>query len=61
MKKNILLFLSIFSLATFTACDDRDEIREDINALSARLDALQVEFDKLNSCLLYTSPSPRDS
>lgn len=49
MKKHILLFLSIFSLVTFSACDDRDEIREDINALSARLDALQVEFDKLNS------------
>lgn len=49
MKRYILLFVSIFSLATFTACDDRDEIREDINALSARLDALQVEFDKLNS------------
>lgn len=48
MKKHILLFLSIFSLVTFSACDDRDEIREDINALSARLDALQVEFDKLN-------------
>ena len=27
----------------------QDEIRDDINALSARLDALQVEFDKLNS------------
>lgn len=49
MKKHILLFLSIFSLVTFSGCDDRDEIREDINALSARLDALQVEFDKLNS------------
>lgn len=49
MKKHILLFLSIFSLATFLGCDDRDEIRDDINALSARLDALQVEFDKLNS------------
>lgn len=48
MKKHILLFLSIFSLATFSGCDDRDEIRDDINALSARLDALQVEFDKLN-------------
>ena len=48
MKKHILLFLSIFSLVTFSACDDRDEIRDDINALSARLDALQVEFDKLN-------------
>lgn len=48
MKKHILLFLSIFSLVTFSACDDRDEIREDINALSTRLDALQVEFDKLN-------------
>lgn len=49
MKKYILLFLSIFSLVTFSGCDDRDEIRDDINALSARLDALQVEFDKLNS------------
>lgn len=49
MKKHILLFLSIFSLVAFSGCDDRDEIREDINALSARLDALQVEFDKLNS------------
>lgn len=49
MKKHILLFLSIFSFATFSGCDDRDEIRDDINALSARLDALQVEFDKLNS------------
>lgn len=49
MKKHILLFLSIFSLVTFFGCDDRDEIRDDINALSARLDALQVEFDKLNS------------
>lgn len=48
MKKHILLFLSIFSLVTFSGCDERDEIREDINALSARLDALQVEFDKLN-------------
>lgn len=49
MKKHILLFLSIFSLVTFSGCDNRDEIRDDINALSARLDALQVEFDKLNS------------
>lgn len=48
MKKHILLFLSIFSLVMFSGCDDRDEIRDDINALSARLDALQVEFDKLN-------------
>lgn len=48
MKKNILIFLSVFSLVTFTACDDRDEIRDDINALSQRLDALQVEFDKFN-------------
>lgn len=48
MKKNILIFLSVFSLVTFTACDDRDEIRDDINALSQRLDALQVEFDRLN-------------
>lgn len=48
MKKHILLFLSILSLISFNACDDRDEIRDDINALNARLDALQAEFDKLN-------------
>ena len=42
MKKHILLFLSIFSLVAFSGCDDRDEIRDDINALSARLDALQA-------------------
>ena len=48
MKKHILLFLSILSLVSFSACDDRDEIRNDINALNARLDALQAEFDKLN-------------
>ena len=49
MKKHILLFLSIYSLVAFSGCDDRDEIRDDINALSARPDALQVECDKLNS------------
>lgn len=48
MKKHILLFLSILSLVSFSACDDRDEILDDINALNARLDALQAEFDKLN-------------
>ena len=53
MKKHILLFLSIFSLVAFSGCDDRDEIRDDINALSARLDALQVEFDKAEQQYQY--------
>lgn len=49
MKKHIyIIFCSLLSVLTFASCDDRDEIRDDINALSARLDALQVEFDKLN-------------
>ena len=49
MKKHIyIIFCSLLSILTFASCDDRDEIRDDINALSARLDALQVEFDKLN-------------
>lgn len=49
MKKHIyIIFCSLLSVLAFASCDDRDEIRDDINALSARLDALQVEFDKLN-------------
>lgn len=49
MKKHIyIIFCSLLSVLAFSSCDDRDEIRDDINALSARLDALQVEFDKLN-------------
>lgn len=49
MKKHIyIIFCSLLSVFAFASCDDRDEIRDDINALSARLDALQVEFDKLN-------------
>lgn len=49
MKKHVfIIFCSLLSVLIFASCDDRDEIRDDINALSARLDALQVEFDKLN-------------
>lgn len=49
MKKHIyIIFCSLLSVLTFASCDDRDEIRDDINALSARLDALQLEFDKFN-------------
>ncbi len=49
MKKHIyIIFCSLLSVLAFSSCDDRDEIRDDIDALSARLDALQVEFDKLN-------------
>lgn len=49
MKKHIyIIFCSLLSVLTFASCDDRDEIRDDINALSLRLDALQLEFDKFN-------------
>lgn len=49
MKKYLYIILcGLLSVVTFGSCDDRDEIRDDIDALSARLDALQVEFDKLN-------------
>lgn len=48
MKKHFYIIVALLSLLSFPSCDDRDAIRDDLNALSSRLDALQVEFDKLN-------------
>ena len=48
MKKIFIYILSIFSIVAFHSCSDREDIRNDINDLIARLDKLQPEIDKLN-------------
>lgn len=49
MKKLWMIILCVLPLLAFNACDDRDKIREDIDALNSRLDQIQAEFDRLNS------------
>ena len=49
MKKLFIYILSIFSVVAFYSCDDREDIRNDINDLISRLDKLQPELDKLNA------------
>lgn len=52
MKKNMknlsLLFISVLSIVALTACDDRGDIRKDVDDLNARLDILQVGMKKIN-------------
>lgn len=49
MKKLFIYILSIFSVVAFYSCDDREDLRNDINDLISRLDKLQPELDKLNA------------
>lgn len=51
MKKTIILLLSIFSLATFSACNEEDDIRKNIDELNARLDALTDDLEGLNTSI----------
>lgn len=48
MKKILYLFITCLSFVAFSSCDDRDEIRNDINDLNARLDALDTQIDAYN-------------
>lgn len=49
MKKLFIYILSLFSVVAFYSCDDREDLRNDINDLISRLDKLQPELDKLNA------------
>ena len=40
MKKILILLVCLLPVITFTSCDDKDDIRKDIDDLNARLDAL---------------------
>lgn len=48
MKKILYLFIVCLSFIAFPSCDDRDEIRNDINDLNSRLDALDAQIDAYN-------------
>ncbi|WP_195533255.1 PL29 family lyase N-terminal domain-containing protein [Bacteroides finegoldii] len=51
MKKILILILSLLPVITFTACDDKDDIRKDINELNTRLDALTDNLESLNTSI----------
>lgn len=51
MKKILILLISLLPLITFTACDDKDDIRKDIDDLNARLDALTDDLENLNTSI----------
>lgn len=48
MKKIKYIILSIFSLATLFSCSDRDDIRNDIDDLNARLDKIEAMLPQMN-------------
>ena len=55
--------ISNLQLVTIQEHYDIHSLQEDWNAcvlIGLRLDKTPEEISKLNSCLLYTSPSPRD-
>ena len=57
MKKLLYLFITCLSFIAFSSCDDRDEIRNDINDLNSRLDALDAQIDAYNNadcCIIRT-------
>lgn len=49
MKK--IVFIGLCSLLAFASCDDRNDIRQDIDNLNARLDALDGQVEALNKDL----------
>ena len=48
MKKILILLVCLLPVITFTSCDDKDDIRKDIDDLNARLDALTDDLENLN-------------
>ena len=51
MKKILILLLILLPVITFTACDDKDDIRKNIDELNARLDALTNDLESLNTSI----------
>lgn len=49
MKRLLYLFLSIISIVALQSCDDRDDIRADIDSLNARLDKLEPLIAQYNT------------
>ena len=63
---NAVLFGALIasSAGTFTSCKDYDDdiksLQEQIDKSGSTVGDLQTQLTTLKSCLLYTSPSPRD-
>ena len=51
MKKILILLVCLLPVITFTSCDDKDDIRKDIDDLNARLDALTDDLENLNTSI----------
>ena len=49
MKKILILLICLLPIIIFTAFDDKDDIRKDIDDLNARLDALEDDLVDLNT------------
>ena len=49
MKKLFILMLGMCSLAGLASCNEEDDIRNDIDGLNARLDALTDDLEALNA------------
>lgn len=51
MKKKWILFICLLPAIAFTSCDEKDDIRKDIDNLNARLDALKGDLEPLNTSI----------
>lgn len=51
MKQIAITLLSMIPLFAFNACDKRDDIQADVDALNARLDSLDTQLDALNTSI----------
>lgn len=51
MKKILILIICMLPVIAFSGCNDKDEIRKDIDGLNARLDALNESLEGLNTSI----------
>lgn len=51
MKKILILIICVLPVIAFSGCNDKDEIRKDIDGLNARLDALNESLEGLNTSI----------
>lgn len=52
MKKILFICMSLFSIIAWQSCDERDDIRKDVDDLNARLDAIQPLIIQLNKDII---------
>ena len=59
MKKFLILFIFVFFNSTIAWSDSHNTKFKDIKGFKKQF--ISMSEKKVNSCLLYTSPSPRDT